>query len=183
MKLDGTQALLGISGGIAAYKSPGIVRLLVKAGANVRVVMTDAAQQFVTPLTLQTVSQNPIGTNQTWMDANSSITHITWSTEADFVLVAPATANILAKAAHGLADDILSALLLAATCPAILVPSMHHQMWANRIVQDNVARLRDYGFHIIEPESGDLASGDRGPGRMPEPEAIVSALAEILETA
>lgn len=179
MNLEGSNVLLGISGGIAAYKSPLIVRLLVKAGATVKVVMTDAAQKFVTPITLATVSQNPVGTNQTWLDERNTITHITWAEEAGLVLVAPATANILAKAAHGIADDILSTLLLAATCPKVLVPSMHHQMWANPIVQSNTALLREYGFTILDPDVGDLASGDTGPGRMPEPEAILSALKSL----
>ncbi len=183
MKLSGAQVLLGISGGIAAYKSPLIVRLLVKNGANVRVIMTDSAQNFVTPLTMQALSRHPVGTNDTWMDPNNEITHIEWSTLADLIVIAPATANIVAKAAHGLADDILTSLLLAATCPVVLVPSMHHQMWSNKIVQANVKRLKELGFHIIEPEIGDLASGDFGPGRMPEPEQIVSMLEALPDRA
>lgn len=179
MNLQGANVLMGISGGIAAYKSPLVVRLLVKAGAQVRVVLTGMAQQFVTPLTLAALSQHEVGTNEKWLDEKTGITHIRWAEEADVALIAPATANILGKAAHGIADDILTSLLLAVTCPVLLVPSMHHQMWNNRVVQGNVSRLRELGFEILEPEVGDLASGDTGPGRMPEPEAIVTALRSL----
>lgn len=179
MQLNDKQILVGVTGGIAAYKCPSIVRLLVKAGASVRVVMTEKAEHFVTPLTLQVVSEHPVGRNVNWMDEKSSITHISWAEEADLMLIAPCTANVLAKAAHGLADDLLTSLLLAVTCPVVLAPAMHHQMWANRVVQDNVARLKVLGFTIIEPAEGPLASGDIGLGRMPEPEQILAALESL----
>ncbi len=180
MKLQGTQILLGITGGIAAYKTPYLVRQLIGSGADVRVVMTRMAQEFVTPVTLQAVSQNQVGTDGNWLDEENAITHIRWAETSDLAVVAPATANCLGKIAAGIADDLLTSLLLAVTCPIVLVPSMHHQMWANPIVQANVTRLREYGFHVLEPAVGELASGDTGPGRMPEPEQIVTALEGVV---
>jgi phosphopantothenoylcysteine decarboxylase/phosphopantothenate--cysteine ligase len=179
MQLQDKNILLGVTGGIAAYKAALIVRLLRKQSANVRVVMTASAQEFITPLTLATLSENEVGLDLFHQRPLHEVRHIHWAEWAQLALIAPATANLLGKAANGLADDLLSNLLLALQCPVILAPAMHHQMWAHPAVQSNLATLRGYGYHIIEPGEGELASGDVGVGRMREPEAIVQFLLEL----
>ena len=164
--------LLGISGGIAAYKSAELVRLLRKAGAEVRVVMTQAATQFIVPLTFQALSGYPVATELLDTDTENAMGHITLARWADVFIIAPATANIIAKCSHGLADDLLSTLYLAATCPVYIAPAMNQAMWSKAVVQENIQKLKRHGVHVIGPEAGDQACGETGLGRMAEPVAI-----------
>ncbi len=179
MQLEAKKILLGVSGGIAAYKSAILVRLLRKESAEVRVVMTQSAQKLITPLTMATLSEHDVGLDMFAHSPQHEIVHIEWAEWADIALIAPATANVMGKAANGIADDLLSSLILAIQCPLILAPAMHHQMWSHPAVQNNVAALRKFGYHIIEPAEGDLASGDTGIGRMREPEEIVEFLKKM----
>ncbi len=174
------KALLGVTGGIAAYKSPELVRLLIKRGIEVQVVMTRAARAFVTPLTLATVSERPVYDDM-WRDPyNPSIEHISLADNADLAIIAPATANIIGKLAAGIADDLLTTVFMALTCPVVICPSMNVNMFNNRVVQDNLKRLEQLGFQIMAPESGFLACGWTGPGRMPEPANIVENILTII---
>ena len=173
------KVLLGVTGGIAAFKTPLLVRALVKAGAQVQVVMTRAAHDFVTPLTLSTVSDKPVLTELisgegTWND------HVHLARWADVMLIAPATANTLGKMAHGLCDDLLLACYLSATCPVFVAPAMDLEMFRDPGTQANLETLQERGVRTIGPDSGELASGLSGEGRMTEPEAIVDALIAAL---
>jgi phosphopantothenoylcysteine decarboxylase/phosphopantothenate--cysteine ligase len=179
MELEGKHVLLGVTGGIAAYKAVSLCRLLAKAGAEVRVAMTANATRFVTPLTFETVSGHAVGLDMFTPHRPEEILHVSWSDWADLYVVAPATANILGKATAGIADDLVSSLLLSVVCPVVFVPAMHHQMWSNRIVQRNVKALEDLGCQIMPPGVGELASGDTGAGRMPEPEEIMDFLRDL----
>ena len=170
--------LLGVTGSIAAYKACELVRLLVRNGDRVTVVMTKAATEFVRPLTYQTLSRNPVYVDQFAPPAEWKPEHVSLAEDADLVLVAPATADILARMRYGLADDLLAATLLATRAPIAVAPAMNAGMWANAATQANVAELRRRGVRIIGPETGALACGTDGSGRMAEPEAILAALAE-----
>lgn len=174
--------ILGVSGGIAAYKSVELLRLLVKQGANVRVMMTKNAQWFVGPLTFEALSSQPVCTDLFEKNDDASIRHIQWAEAADAVVIAPATANIIGKLSCGIADDALSTFILAVTCPVIVCPSMNTHMFESRAVQRNLETLRADGHFIIDPESGTLACGTTGPGRLPEPEDIVDRIANYLST-
>ena len=174
--------ILGVSGGIAAYKSVELLRLLVKQGANVRVMMTKNAQWFVGPLTFEALSGQPVCTDLFEKNDDASIRHIQWAEAADAVVIAPATANIIGKLSCGIADDALSTFILAVTCPVIVCPSMNTHMFESRAVQRNLEILRADGHFIIDPESGTLACGTTGPGRLPEPEDIVDRIANYLST-
>ena len=176
MVLQNKSIVLGISGGIAAYKAAELVRLLVKAGASVRVVMTKNAQEFITPLTLQSLSGNPVSTDTFDLTQESEIGHIRLADSADLILIAPATANILAKLAHGLADDLLSTLLLVTRAPVVIAPAMNVHMYAHPATQENLKTLQRFGHHIIEPAEGELACGYEGKGRLAEPEQIVECV-------
>lgn len=167
--MRGKEIVVGISGGIAAYKTCELVRLLVKEGATVSVVMTRSATEFVTPLTFQTLSGRPVATDLFDLTQESEIGHIVLADRAALVVVAPATANLIAKAAHGLADDLLSALLLATRAPIWICPAMNCNMWEHPAVQRNVGRLKELGYRVIEPNEGELACGWEGKGRMVEP--------------
>jgi phosphopantothenoylcysteine decarboxylase / phosphopantothenate---cysteine ligase len=172
--------LLGITGGIAAYKTPALVRLLARQGLQVNVVTTKAAPNFVSPLSLATVSGRPVFEDM-WGDrSRPSVEHIDLADSADLAVIAPATANIIAKIAAGIADDMLTTVLLALTCPVLICPSMNVNMFRNPLVQANLAKLKQLGFHVLEPESGWLACGWTGEGRMPEPEVIASRVVELL---
>ncbi|MCX7085997.1 MAG: bifunctional phosphopantothenoylcysteine decarboxylase/phosphopantothenate--cysteine ligase CoaBC [Methylococcales bacterium] len=174
--------LLGVTGGIAAYKSAELVRLLRKQGAEVQVVMTKSAMQFISPLTFQALSGNPVHTELLDADVENAMGHISLARWADVLLIAPATANTLAKLAHGLADDLLSTLYLAATCPVYVAPAMNQSMWNKVVTQENIQTLHRHGVKFIGPEQGDQACGETGYGRMSEPAAIcadVLAYAEI----
>jgi phosphopantothenoylcysteine decarboxylase / phosphopantothenate---cysteine ligase len=148
--LQGKTVVLGLSGGIACYKGAELVRALVKEGVTVRVVMTRGAREFITPLTLQTLSGQPVATETFDLTQESEIGHIRLADTADVVVVAPATANVIAKMAHGISDDLLSAILLTATCPVIVAPAMHTEMWEHAATRANVETLRGRGVHIID---------------------------------
>ena len=176
--------LLGISGGIAAYKSAELVRLLRKQGLRVSVVMTEGAKEFITPLTLATLSGEPVS-DSLWDNRNgtdSNIAHINLSREADAMLIAPCTANVMAKIAHGISDDLLTNLVLArdpAKCPLAIAPAMNVQMWGNPATQRNLAQIRADGIHIFGPANGEQACGEIGDGRMIEPTEILSLLPRL----
>jgi len=179
MQLHGKKILLGVSGGIAAYKSALIVRLLRKEQAQVRVIMTASAQEFITPLTMASLSEHDVGLDMFHHHPQSEILHIEWADWAEFALIAPATANVMGKTANGIADDLLSSTILAIQCPIAWAPAMHHQMWSHPSVQNNIKTLRQFGYYIIEPGEGDLASGDIGIGRMREADEIVDFLKNL----
>ena len=164
--------LLGVTGGIAAYKTPDLVRKLTATGAEVRVVLTESAGHFVSALSLQAVSGNPVSNDLLDPDAEAAMGHIELAKWADILLVAPATANFIAKLAHGLADDLLSTLCLATTAKIFISPAMNQQMWNASATQENMAILKRRGLNLISPDSGEQACGDIGPGRMPEPQAL-----------
>jgi phosphopantothenoylcysteine decarboxylase/phosphopantothenate--cysteine ligase len=161
--------LLAVSGGIAAYKSAELVRLLRKQGAAVRVVMTRSAMQFVSPLTFQALSGNPVHSELLDADEEHAMGHISLARWADALIIAPATANTLAKCSHGLADDLLSTLYLAASCPVYVAPAMNQAMWSKAVTQENIQKLISHGVTVIGPEQGDQACGETGLGRMSEP--------------
>lgn len=173
--LSGQKIVLAVTGSIAAYKSCELLRLLIKRGAEVSVIMTEAAQRFVTPLSFQALGAKKVYTGD-WGDSTTAIPHIEATKEASLLLVAPATANILAKAAQGLADDILSAAILAARCPVAYAPAMNTFMWHNQATQRNVTQLTQDGAIFLGPDSGEQACGDIGSGRMLEPEDIIELL-------
>ncbi|MFC5652118.1 bifunctional phosphopantothenoylcysteine decarboxylase/phosphopantothenate--cysteine ligase CoaBC [Paenibacillus solisilvae] len=174
--LNGKTIVLGISGGIAAYKAAALCSKLVQAGANVRVIMTESATKFIAPLTLQTLSRHPVYID-TFDEFNAAVvSHIDLADSADLVIIAPATANIIAKMANGLADDMLSTTLLAATAQVLVAPAMNVHMYAHPAVEHNMALLAERGVRFIEPGTGQLACGYVGKGRLAEPEDIVFAV-------
>ena len=168
--------LLGITGGIAAYKSAELTRRLCDQGATVRVVMTPAATEFITPLTLQALSGNPVHTDLLDHGVEAAMGHIELARWADMIVIAPATANFIARLSNGLADDLLSTLCLATTAPLLVAPAMNRQMWLNPATQENIARLQDRGVTLLGPASGAQACGETGPGRLLEPDEIVPAI-------
>ena len=168
--------LLGVSGSIAAYKACELVRLFVRDGDDVTVVMTEAAKEFVGSLTFQTLSKNPVFSDQFAPPVSWKPEHISLAESADLVVVAPATADIIAKMRCGLADDLLSSVLLATRAPIAVAPAMNDGMWENPVTQDNIAALEKRGITVIGPESGDLACGTKGKGRMMDPQKIFEAL-------
>ena len=174
MELSGKRIALGVTGGIAAYKAAELVRLLIKQGATVQVAMSEAATRFVTPVTFQALSGHPVFTDQWDPRMANNMAHIDLSREADVLLVAPATADFLAKVANGLADDLLSTLTLARDCPLLVAPAMNKQMWENRATQRNIATLRGDGVTLLGPAAGEQACGESGLGRMIEAEEIVA---------
>ncbi len=176
MELAGKHIVLGVTGGIAAYKAAELVRLLLGEGASVQVVMSEAATHFVTPVTFQALSGKPVFTDQWDPRVANNMAHIDLSRAADVLLVAPASADFLAKLANGLADDLLTTLLLARDCQLLVAPAMNRQMWENPATCRNVATLRDDGIEILGPASGDQACGESGPGRMLEADEIVAAV-------
>ncbi len=180
MTLAGRELILGVSGSIAAYKAAYLLRELSRLGAGVTVCLTEAAAHFVGPLTFRTLSGRPVLTDLFDPQSPEAVEHVALAERADAVVVAPATANLLAKAAHGLADDFLTTLLLAARGRVVMAPAMDGGMWHHPAVAANVALLRQRGIVVLEPGIGELASGLRGPGRLPEVEAIVDALVALL---
>jgi phosphopantothenoylcysteine decarboxylase / phosphopantothenate---cysteine ligase len=173
--------LLGVTGGIAAYKACEVLRLLDKAGHRVRVVMTRTATEFVGPLTFETLSKAPVLTDARPLGENGAILHIEYADEADLFLIAPCTANVIAKLARGIADDALSTTALAFTGPLLIAPAMNVNMWQSASVRDNLEVLRKRAVHVVEPSSGDLACGWVGEGRLADPPEIVEAALRILE--
>lgn len=171
--LQGKKIVLGVTGGIAVYKAVDLVSRLRKAGCEVRVVMTEHAQQFVTPLTFKEISGNAVATSMWNANQEFNVEHIALANWADAFLVAPATANILAKMACGIADDLLSTTLLAAQAPIVVCPAMNTGMYQNPATQENIAKLQERGVTVMPPAVGHLACGTSGPGRLPEPQQIV----------
>jgi phosphopantothenoylcysteine decarboxylase / phosphopantothenate---cysteine ligase len=180
VSLKNKKIILGVTGGIAAYKAAELCRLLVKAGAEVRVVMTAAAQQFVTPLTFQALSGKPVLTSLWDAASGDGMEHIHLSRDADLLLVAPASADFLAKLVHGRADDLLSTLCLARTCALAVAPAMNREMWAAAPTQRNLEQLRADSVSLLGPAAGEQACGEIGPGRMLEPAEILAALPGVL---
>jgi len=178
--LAGKNVVLGVTGGIAAYKAAELVRLLVKAGAAVNVIMTRNATEFVAPLTFQTLSNRPVYVETFKLLETSDISHTSLAESADLVIVAPATANLLGKYANGLADDLLSTTLLATNAPVLLAPAMNPRMWAHPATLDNAAKLAARGVHFVGPEEGEVACKDIGRGRMSEPADILEAAEAVL---
>ncbi|MBI2299214.1 MAG: bifunctional phosphopantothenoylcysteine decarboxylase/phosphopantothenate--cysteine ligase CoaBC, partial [Armatimonadetes bacterium] len=172
--------VLGVCGGIAAYKAADLCSKLAQAGATVRVVMTQHALEFITPVTFQALSGQPVYTATFAAPETYGMGHLSLAGSAAAMVVAPATANLLGKAAAGIADDLLTTTLLSVTCPVLLAPAMNPAMWANPLTQRNVATLRDAGHHVIGPDSGWVACRDVGLGRMSEPAAIVTVLRRLL---
>ncbi|NOY68699.1 MAG: bifunctional phosphopantothenoylcysteine decarboxylase/phosphopantothenate--cysteine ligase CoaBC [Deltaproteobacteria bacterium] len=177
--LSGKNIVLCVSGGIAAYKAVEIVRLLQKAGAVAHVAMTQNAARFVGPITFEAISGHPVFMDM-FAPAGDPMRHISWAQEADAVVVVPATANIIAKLANGIADDAVTTLVLAVTSPKLICPAMNVHMYENRAVQRNIDTLEQDGFLIVEPGVGDLACGDVGPGRLAEPPGIVENILRAL---
>lgn len=174
--------VVGVTAGIAAYKICQLVSSLKKQGNEVHVIMTKEAEKFVTPLTFQTLSSQKVITDMFTVDYTPDVHHISLAKKADLFVVAPATANIIAKIAHGIADDMLTTTFLASTCPKMIVPAMNTNMLNNPITQDNIATCQKYGMHIMCGGAGYLACGDVGAGRLPEPEEIEDAIASLVET-
>ncbi len=179
--MNDKRIILGVCGSIAAYKAAALARALVSARAQVTTIMTPSATRFIGPLTFETITGRPVVTSLFEGAGAGSIEHITLTKAADLVLVAPATANILAKAAHGVADDALSTTLAAATCPVLLAPAMNDKMYLSEATQANIAALRDRGWAVMEAGTGELACGDAAPGRLPEVESIVEEAEALLE--
>jgi len=175
--LRGKKILLGVSGSIAAYKSAFLVRQLVKEGCSVRVIMTSSASDFVSPLTFSTLSKNPVASNV--HDEHQWTNHVEWGLWADAMVIAPATAHTIARCALGLASDMLTATYLSARCPVFFAPAMDLDMWVHPSTAENISRLQSYGNFILDVGIGELASGLQGPGRMAEPEDIVTQLSEF----
>ncbi|MGE5386003.1 MAG: bifunctional phosphopantothenoylcysteine decarboxylase/phosphopantothenate--cysteine ligase CoaBC [Betaproteobacteria bacterium] len=176
MELQGKRILLGVTGGIAAYKAAELTRLLIKQGAEVNVVMTDAATHFVAPVTFQALSGHPVFIDQWDMRMPNNMAHIDLTRAADCVLVAPASADVMAKVANGIADNLLTTLVLARECPLLMAPAMNKQMWQSAPTQRNAAQLRADGVALLGPASGEQACGEVGAGRMLEPEEILEAV-------
>src|ERR1700712_588262 len=178
--LEGKNVVLGVCGSIAAYKSASLIRLLVKAGANVQVVMTPDATNFITPLTLSTLSKNPVLTEYFTPETGEWNNHVELGLWADVLIIAPASANTIAKMANGLTDNLLTAVYLSAKCPVYFAPAMDLDMWKHPSTVQNIAKLHSFGNILIAPDTGELASGLHGEGRMAEPEDIISFIsAEI----
>jgi phosphopantothenoylcysteine decarboxylase/phosphopantothenate--cysteine ligase len=177
--VKGKKILLGVTGGIAAYKAAELVRLLIKADLRVEVAMTESATWFITPLTLETLSGNRVITRM-FGGAETPMDHIRCGQEADLIIIAPATANIIGKMAHGIGDDFLSTCMLAATAKILLCPAMNDQMFLNPAVQHNLDLLRERGVTVMSPESGELACGSDGPGRLPDPAVILEQALMLL---
>ncbi len=177
---SGKRVALGITGGIAAYKAAEVLRGLQRAGCTVRVAMSPRACEFITPLTFRALSGSHVIVDDYAPDNPDPIAHITFSQTVDLFVIAPATANIIAKFANGVADDFLTSTYLAATAPVLIAPAMNTSMWEHPATRRNIERLRQDGVHIVEPDAGEMACGTIGPGRLSEPERIVAAALEIL---
>lgn len=176
----GKEIVLGVTGCIAAYKSVELVRQIVKQGGQVNVIMTESACEFITPLTLQTLSGNPVTTGMFDLYEEKEIGHISLAQKADVLVISPATANSLGKVAGGIADDILSTVIMATKAPVLFTPAMNVNMWENPIVQKNIHALKSLGYHFIEPGWGDLACGSQGKGRLADVEDIIDEITRIL---
>lgn len=174
--LKGKNIILGITGGIACYKAAELTSLLIKQHADVHVIMTAGAMEFMSPLTFEALTGNRVHTDIFDRDSGTEIPHISLSGKADALIIAPATANVIAKLAHGMADDMLTSTVLAATCPKIIAPAMNTRMYENQVTQDNIEALKKYGWSVITPDCGRLACGDTGSGKLPSPERLLEAV-------
>ena len=174
--LQGKTVVLGVTGGIAAYKMPNLASALVKLGCNVQVLMTQNATQFITAVTFETLTGNKALVDTFDRNFSFQVEHIAVADQADLVMIAPATANVIAKLAHGLADDMLTTTVLACNCSKIVVPAMNTKMYENPVTQDNLNTLRRYGWEVVEPASGYLACGAVGKGKLPEPEVLLQVI-------
>lgn len=172
--------LLAITGGISAYKSAFLARLLIKAGCAVRVMMTDGACEFITPLTLQALTGNEVHTKLLDNEAERGMGHIELAKWADMVVIVPASANTIGKLANGLADNLVTTVALATTAPIVIVPAMNQAMYSHAIVQDNLAKLTRFGYTVLTPDSGEQACGDVGAGRLPEPDDLCERILMLL---
>lgn len=179
MVLKGKTIVIGVCGGIAAYWAAEIISVLRNHEADIHVIMTENAARFITPLTLQTLSNNEVVTNMFELPAKLDVGHITYAKKADLILVAPATANFIGKIANGIADDMLTAVIMATRAPVLIAPAMNDGMWANKIVQKNVKELKKYGYYFVDPEYGKMACGGMGVGRLAKIESIIDKLSEI----
>ncbi|MBU2499001.1 MAG: bifunctional phosphopantothenoylcysteine decarboxylase/phosphopantothenate--cysteine ligase CoaBC [Proteobacteria bacterium] len=177
--MKGKKIIVGVTGGIAAYKAVELVRLLVKEGTETKVAMTAHATRFIAPLTFEALSGNKVVYDM-WGSETSPMAHITWGQEADLVIIVPATADFIAKMAHGIGDDFLSTLIIAATSKMLVCPSMNNRMFLNPAVQENLRLLRERGYEIMDPVEGELACRSEGPGRLPEPEDILEEARSLL---
>ncbi|HEV2567462.1 bifunctional phosphopantothenoylcysteine decarboxylase/phosphopantothenate--cysteine ligase CoaBC [Sphingomonas sp.] len=180
--MAGARILLIVGGGIAAYKACELIRLIRKAGMSVRCVLTDGGAHFVTPMTLAALSEQPVHTSLWDLKDEAEMGHIQLSREADLVVVAPATADLMARMAAGMADDLATTLLLATDKPVLAAPAMNVRMWQHAATRRNVERLRADGVTVLEPDEGPMACGEYGPGRLPEPEAILNAMEQALKS-
>jgi phosphopantothenoylcysteine decarboxylase / phosphopantothenate---cysteine ligase len=178
--MEGRRIVVGVSGGIAAYKAAELVRALVKAGAEVRVVMTEAAQKFITPLTLQALSQHPVATDTFDLGQEATIGHIELADRAELLVIAPATADVIARLAHGIADDLLTTVALACRAPLLLAPAMNVNMWRHPATRANLCTLVERGVHTVGPDAGELACGWIGEGRLIEAADIAAECARLL---
>lgn len=178
--LQGKTIVLGVSGGIAVYKAVELLRLLIKGGADVHVIMTRSAQEFVTPLTFQTLSGNPVNTELFSLYQEQEIGHISLADRADLFVLAPATANLIGKIAQGLADDLLTTTIMATKAPVLVVPAMNSNMYENPVYQRNEQYLSELGYQILEPVTGALACGWNGKGKLPDPQVILTAVQSML---
>lgn len=179
--LDNKTIVLGVTGSIAAYKAADLASKLTQAGAKVEVVMTKSAAEFITPLTFRSLTHQPVTTDMFELASEFSIEHVALAETADIVVIAPATANIIAKLAAGIADDMLTCTVLATEAPVVLAPAMNVNMFQNSVTQENLAKLKARGFTIVGPEHGRLASGKMGLGRLAELEKIIDTIQKVLE--
>ncbi|MFN5779017.1 MAG: flavoprotein, partial [Novosphingobium sp.] len=178
--MSGPRILLVVGGGIAAYKSCELVRLIRRHGGEVTCVLTNGGAQFVTPMTLAALSENPVYTTLWDLKNEVEMGHIQLSRQADLIVVCPATADLLAKMTHGIADDLATTLLLATDKPVMAIPAMNVRMWENAATQANVTALRERGIAVMEPDEGPMACGEFGPGRLPEPAQVMAAICDAL---
>jgi phosphopantothenoylcysteine decarboxylase/phosphopantothenate--cysteine ligase len=179
--LLGKTVVLGVSGGIAAWQTPEIIGQLRDLMVNVYCIMTKSATEFITPLTLQVASQNPVAVEMFERRKEWNIAHIALADVANLLLIAPATANIIAKIAHGIADDLLSTTVLATTAPVVIAPAMNPKMYANKVTQANITRLRELGYHFVAPEYGKTACGTEGVGRLARIPVMINTVITLLE--
>lgn len=180
MTLTGKKVTVGLTGGIACYKIPYLVRALTKAGGEVQVIMTDSACEFITPLTMETVSQRPVARQMFPLDRYVATHHIDMAQWADLIIVAPATANFIGKVTSGVSDDLLTTVVCAATCSVMIAPAMNPQMWANPITQRNVTALKELGYLFVGPDEGEMACEEAGVGRLSEPDQLYAAVKGFL---
>lgn len=164
--IKGKNIVIGLTGGIACYKTANLISLLKKKGANIDVIMTKNSQNFITPLTLRTLSQSPVVVDMFKETNVYDVKHISLAEKADMIVIIPASANIIGKVAHGIADDMLSTVVMASTCPVVFAPAMNNNMYTNKIVQDNIQKLSSYGYKFISPKVGHLACGTTAIGKL-----------------